>query len=235
MHGMQPRSHVWRVNGLDHHVLEWEGAHEGRGGDGATVVIVHGFQDAAATWEDVAGELAGAGLRVLAPDMRGFGDGPRVPPARTTTSPTTSPTSPASSASTYSGVPLFLIGHSMGATVVSYFAGAFPERVTKLALIDGVGPPDNPPDVAPIRMRRWIETAYEGPATDRKPMTPVDALAAPQALQSRRRRGRPRAKASRSSRARLRTAASCGRPTRFTRRCLPCRSTPPPTRRSRAR
>jgi pimeloyl-ACP methyl ester carboxylesterase len=176
MHGMQPRSHVWRVNGLDHHVLEWEGAHEGRGGDGATVVIVHGFQDAAATWEDVAGDLAASGLRVLAPDMRGFGDGPRVPPGAYYYFPDYISDIAGIVREQVQGVPLFLVGHSMGATVVAYFAGAFPERVTKLALIDGVGPPDNPPEVAPIRMRRWIETAYEASSTDRKPMTPLDAL-----------------------------------------------------------
>jgi pimeloyl-ACP methyl ester carboxylesterase len=65
----------------------------------------------------------------------------------------------------------------MGATVATYFAGAFSDRVTKLALIDGLGPPDNPPDVAPLRMRRWIEAAYETPPSAKKPMTRDEALA----------------------------------------------------------
>ena len=163
---------MWKVNGLEHHVLEWSLGEA----SAATAVIVHGFQDVAATWDDVARPLALAGLRVLAPDMRGFGDGARVPPGAYYYFPDYVSDLAGIHRHHAPGLPLFVIGHSMGATVVSYFAGAFPARVTKLALIDGVGPPDNAPDVAPIRMRRWIETAYEGPARDRKGMTRADAL-----------------------------------------------------------
>jgi pimeloyl-ACP methyl ester carboxylesterase len=167
---MNPRSHTWRVNGLDHHVLEW-----GRS-DGPTAIIVHGFQNAAASWDDVAEGLATDGLRVLAPDMRGFGDGARVPPGGYYYFPDYVSDLAGIARAHASDVPLYVIGHSMGATVASYFAGAFPERVTKLALIDGLGPPDNGPDIAPARMRRWIETAYDAPPGDRKPMTRAEAL-----------------------------------------------------------
>jgi pimeloyl-ACP methyl ester carboxylesterase len=175
---MKPRSHVWKVNGLSHHVLEWgeSRAESGGASAGATVLVVHGFQDAAATWDDVAVELAQAGLRVLAPDMRGFGDGPRVPAGAYYYFPDYVSDLAGIVRQHVRDLPLFVVGHSMGATIVTYFAGAFPERVTKLALIDGVGPPDNPADVAPIRMRRWIGMAYEGTVPDRKPMTFADAL-----------------------------------------------------------
>jgi pimeloyl-ACP methyl ester carboxylesterase len=175
---MEPWSHVWRVNGLDQHVLEWPSGGGGTLRKGApTALVIHGFQDAAATWSDVAEELSRAGLRVLAPDMRGFGDGPRVPPGGYYYFPDyVSDVAGIARAHANDG-PLFVIGHSMGATVASYVTGAFPERVTKLALIDGCGPPDNPADVAPIRMRRWIETAYEGALDQKKPMTRADALA----------------------------------------------------------
>jgi pimeloyl-ACP methyl ester carboxylesterase len=171
---MTPRSHAWHLNGLDHHVLEWGETHDARG----TAVIVHGFQDAAATWDDVAVELARAGLRVLAPDMRGFGDGPRVPPGAYYYFPDYVADLAALVAlhADAQSLPLFLIGHSMGATVVAYFAGAFPERLTKLALIDGLGPPDMPADTAPGRMRRWIEGERDR-GQDGKPMTREDALA----------------------------------------------------------
>jgi pimeloyl-ACP methyl ester carboxylesterase len=67
----------------------------------------------------------------------------------------------------------------MGATIATYFAGAFPEIVTKLALIDGVGPIDNPPDIAPIRMRGWLDTVERVRAsTDRTRFaTPDEAKA----------------------------------------------------------
>ena len=121
-------------------------------------------------------DLARAGLRVLAPDMRGFGDGPRVPAGAYYYFPDYVSDLAALLQAEAKGVPLLLIGHSMGATIVTYFAGAFPERLTKLALIDGVGPPDNPANVAPHRMRRWIEGAYEAPTDGRKLMTRAEAL-----------------------------------------------------------
>ncbi len=144
------------ANGLEHRVLEWEGDRDGAP-SGRTVFLVHGYMDAAGTWDRVAPALAKHGLRVLAPDMRGFGDGARV-----------------AKGSYYHFVdyvfdlaelidalapkgPVALVGHSMGGTITTLFAGTFPERVTHLANLEGLGPPDNPFEVGPLRMRRWIE------------------------------------------------------------------------------
>lgn len=170
---MEPRSFRWKDNGLEHHALEWRP--EGWVDGSPTAVLVHGFQDAAATWDDVALGLAKAGLRVLAPDMRGFGDGARVPPGGYYYFPDYVLDVHGLLQTAVRTGPLFLIGHSMGATVVSYVAGAIPERITKLALVDGVGPPDNGFDSAPVRMRRWLETMRDARA-ERKPMTHADAL-----------------------------------------------------------
>jgi len=53
--------------------------------------------------------------------------------------------------------PVALVGHSMGGTITTLFAGTYPERVSHVANIEGLGPPDNPPELGPIRMRRWID------------------------------------------------------------------------------
>src|SRR5580698_5634605 len=153
---MEPRAHAWEANGLRHNVLEWSSSARA---EGPTALVVHGFQDAAATWDDVATVLAeDAGLRVLAPDMRGFGDGPRVPAGAYYYFPDYIADLAALVRDHVAhDAPLFVVGHSMGATVASYYAGALPERPAKVALIDGVGPIDNPPDVAPLRMRAWLE------------------------------------------------------------------------------
>src|SRR5690349_21097831 len=68
------------ANGLEQRVLEWESAELDHLGAerGRTVFLVHGYMDAAGTWDRVAPALAAKGFRVLAPDMRGFGDGARV-------------------------------------------------------------------------------------------------------------------------------------------------------------
>lgn len=149
------------ANGLEHHVLEWPCRALGEaGGQGErrTVLLVHGYMDAAATWELVAPGLTAAGFRVLAPDLRGYGDGARLPPGGyyhfadyvfdlADLVEQLVPT----------GSPLLLVGHSMGGTIVNLFTGAFPDRVTRLALLEGAGPPDNGHEVAPDCMRRWIE------------------------------------------------------------------------------
>ncbi|MDB4944836.1 MAG: Epoxide hydrolase [Labilithrix sp.] len=144
------------ANGLEHRVLAWSAQAPGSLAV-ETVVLVHGFMDAAGTWDLVAPRLAAAGLRVLALDMRGFGEGARIGPGSAyhfvdyvfdladivdTLAP---------------GEPVFLVGHSMGGTLTTMFAGAFPERVARFANLEGLGPPDNGWEAGPVRMRAWIE------------------------------------------------------------------------------
>lgn len=52
---------------------------------------------------------------------------------------------------------VILLGHSMGGGVASLFAGAFPERVEKLALLEGLGPISAESDTGPERLRKAIE------------------------------------------------------------------------------
>ena len=61
-------------------MLEWASAGPSKlSASASTVILVHGYMDAAGTWDRVAPALAARGFRVLAPDMRGFGDGDRAP------------------------------------------------------------------------------------------------------------------------------------------------------------
>jgi pimeloyl-ACP methyl ester carboxylesterase len=46
-------------------------------GSGPTVVLLHGFPDTRRLWRHQIPALADAGFRVLAPDLRGFGDAPK--------------------------------------------------------------------------------------------------------------------------------------------------------------
>src|SRR5262245_28460172 len=45
-----------------------------------TLLLLHGYLDAAATWDLCAARLVSAGYSVLALDLRGFGESDRVPP-----------------------------------------------------------------------------------------------------------------------------------------------------------
>ncbi|MBX3203840.1 MAG: alpha/beta hydrolase [Labilithrix sp.] len=144
------------ANGLTHRVLEWSPS-VATNASATTVVLVHGYMDAAGTWDRVAPALAERGHRVLAPDMRGFGDGDRAPRGSyyhfadyiADLAGLVEALSP--------GEPVAVVGHSMGGTIATLYAGAFPENVLRLANLEGLGPPDNPWEVGPTRMRRWVE------------------------------------------------------------------------------
>lgn len=141
------------ANGLTHHVLAWGEARAPRG----TVVLLHGFADAAGTWQPVAEGLAARGLHVLAPDLRGFGQGPRAPIGTTYHFPDyVADVLAVIDAACGPDARPFLCGHSMGGTVAVYLAGAHPERFARVALLEGLGPPESEVDAAPDRLRRAL-------------------------------------------------------------------------------
>jgi pimeloyl-ACP methyl ester carboxylesterase len=148
-----PLSHRIAANGLEHRVLEWPAAEPV-----ATALLLHGFMDAAGTWDLVAPRLAHAGLRVIAPDLRGFGEGGRAPAGAYYYFPDyVFDVAELVDALVPPGSPLLVLGHSMGGTVATLYAGSFPARVTRLVVAEGVGPPDHRHEDAPERLRSWID------------------------------------------------------------------------------
>jgi pimeloyl-ACP methyl ester carboxylesterase len=135
--------------GLEHHLLEWDG-----GGD-HTVLLLHGFADNAWSWELMMQTGIGARLHVVAPDLRGYGDTDWIGPG-----------------GYYHFIDhlvdvhalvqacgrqrVSIVGHSMGGSVAGYYAGSYPERVHRLALLEGLGPPETT-DAMPDRVRAWID------------------------------------------------------------------------------
>jgi pimeloyl-ACP methyl ester carboxylesterase len=147
-----PREHTVDSRGLPIHYLEWGEA----GAD--PLVLVHGFLDLAFSWQLLVDALltrANRPLRIIAPDCRGHGDSGWV------------------GAGGYYHFPDYvfdldcvlraagiervrLIGHSMGGTISFLYAGAFPARVAKLVLIEGIGPVGMQFADAPRSMGQWI-------------------------------------------------------------------------------
>ncbi len=50
-----------------------------------------------------------------------------------------------------------LVGHSMGGSVASYYAGTRPDKVAALVLLEGLGPPDQSGSDGPTRTAMWID------------------------------------------------------------------------------
>jgi pimeloyl-ACP methyl ester carboxylesterase len=145
-----PKESFVTANQLKHHLLTWDG------GDRATVLCLHGFLDSAWGFAPIGPALAEHGYRVIAVDMRGHGDTDHV--------------GVGSSYLFYDYIfdlkelvdalapqRLFLVGHSMGSAIAALYTGAFPDKVERLALLEGLAMPDHPLEDSPGLMANWID------------------------------------------------------------------------------
>lgn len=106
------------------------------GGVGAPTILVHGLGASSRWWFPLFPELTSANLRILAPDLPGFG---RTP------GPTLSIAEAARLIIKFAdhlGLPnFFLVGHSMGGAIAAQVAADFGGRARRLVLIDSAGIP----------------------------------------------------------------------------------------------
>ena len=127
----EPVSRTYVSKGLRLHYADW-------GNDGApTLVLLHGVRDHARSWDQVAQALSGD-WRVVAPDLRGHGDSAWSPDGAYLASYHLADFVKLTQA--LGDAPLTIVAHSFGGNVAARFAAAFPERVRKLALLEGLGP-----------------------------------------------------------------------------------------------
>ncbi len=124
-------------NGIELHVLEQ--------GHGPLVVLCHGFPELAYSWRHQLPALAGAGFRVVAPDMRGFGrsSAPRDPYAYDVLTLCADMTGLLDELDEEQAV---FVGHDWGASLVWHLALIHPERVRAVA---GLSVPFTPRAPAP--------------------------------------------------------------------------------------
>jgi pimeloyl-ACP methyl ester carboxylesterase len=167
---LSPSSRRIALRGLNLRLLTWHPPPDGPPPEALLVLLVHGFADCAGSWSLVAPHLARAGFVVAAPDLRGYGQSDWVgaggyyhfPDYAGDLDALIDQLAPAR---------LALVGHSMGGVVSTLYTGARPERVEKLALIEGVGGPLSPLSMAPERFGRWLDDLrHEGGRRASKPM-----------------------------------------------------------------
>jgi len=166
---LAPTRHAWRNLGLDLVYHAWGDE------DAPVVVFLHGFLDHGLSFDPIARQLA-RHYRVVAPDHRGHGQSGRV------------------GVGGYYHFPDYLldlsrlvdylevdrvavIGHSMGASMAGYFAGAWPERCAALALLDGIGPGSVGAERGPALMRRWVNDLKLLEARDDQAMPDLETVA----------------------------------------------------------
>ncbi len=127
-----PTSHIYFSQRLRLHYVDWGNE------DAPPLLLIHGGRDHCRNWDWVA-EALKDDYHIIAPDLRGHGDSAWMiggsynqidyvydiaqllrQTART---------------------PVTIIGHSLGGSISLQYAGLYPETVTKLVAIEGMGPP----------------------------------------------------------------------------------------------
>jgi pimeloyl-ACP methyl ester carboxylesterase len=170
-----PASHSFISMRLRLHYVDWGNS------EAPPLVLVHGGQDHCRNWDWVAQDLR-RDYHVIAPDLRGHGD------------------SEHSASGDYSMAsyvydlaqlihqqklaPVRIIAHSLGGNIALRYAGVFPDNVSKIVAIEGLGPSPamlerrGVPPSAGERLRAWIDGRRAISArTHRKYATIEEALA----------------------------------------------------------
>lgn len=160
------REHLLDLGGLRHHVVER--------GAGPTVLLLHGYLDHARVFDRLAARLEG--FRLLAPDLRGHGDTSAVGAGGHYYFPDYIADVHAL-ITALADPPVAVVGHSMGGGVACYLAGAFPELVSHLVLIEGIGPPGSRFADAPLQLRGFVEDLARAAARPRKRFPSLEAAA----------------------------------------------------------
>ncbi len=141
------------VRGLRYHLRHWGPAVAPR------LFLLHGWMDVAASFQFLVDAFSRE-WHVIAPDWRGFGlsarqHGPYWFPDYSADLEALldhySPDEPAR-----------LVGHSMGGNIACLYAGARPQRVAKLATLEGFGLRASDPMQAPTRLAQWLDQLKSG-------------------------------------------------------------------------
>ena len=151
--GLGPTSHSFISQRLRLHYVDWGNA------EAPPLILLHGGRDHCRNWDWVAQDLR-KDWHVIAPDLRGHGDSAYSPSGDYSLS-----------AFVYDlaqlihgqGLaPVRIVAHSLGGNIALRYAGLYPENVSRLVAIEGMGP--SPAMIAKRgqtsaaeRLTRWIE------------------------------------------------------------------------------
>ncbi len=152
----EPESHFYESQRLRLHYVVW------RESSGPPLLLIHGSREHCRSWDFVARTLKDR-YTIYAPDLRGHGDSEWVTDGSYGTPEFVLDI--ATLAETIEGS-LAIMGFSRGGNIALQYAGVFPERVSKVIAVEGLGPPmvaHSPDGMAPpARMRHWIDSRRHG-------------------------------------------------------------------------
>jgi pimeloyl-ACP methyl ester carboxylesterase len=142
------------IQGLRYHVRTWGEPRAPR------IFLLHGWMDVSASFQFLVDALK-RDWHIVAPDWRGFGlsgwaeAGYWFPDYYADLD---------ALLDVYSAdAPATVIGHSMGGNIATTYAGLRPQRIAKLATLEGIGMPRTDPATAPERLVKWLDAQVQPP------------------------------------------------------------------------
>src|SRR5690554_3174839 len=122
-------------------------------GEGIPILALHGWLDNAMSFVPLMAELANP---IVALDFSGHGLSEHRP-AQAATHYVDHVRDVLAVADQLGWQQFILLGHSMGAGIATLFAGCYPQRLSKLVLIEGLGPPTSASSDVATTLRRAID------------------------------------------------------------------------------
>ena len=147
--------HRIALRGFEHHVLTWGNPSSPK------LFLLHGWMDVAASFQFLVDALERDWF-VIAPDLRGFGRSAWQPQGYWFADYVADLDALIDRYSPRESVNL--VGHSLGGNIVMIYGGVRPQRVRSLVSLDGFGIPAESPQIAPQKMRRWLDALNEPPS-----------------------------------------------------------------------
>jgi pimeloyl-ACP methyl ester carboxylesterase len=129
-------------------------------GDGPAVLLVHGFPDSAHVWRKQIPPLLDAGLRVVAPDLRGFGASDR-PEAVDDYALTRSIADMLAVLDALGIERAHVVGHDFGAAIAWVLAMAAPDRVQRLVAMSVGHPGTRGLRTIEQREKAWYQLLFQ--------------------------------------------------------------------------
>ena len=153
-HALGPASQFYVSQRLRLHYLDWGNPEK------PLLLLIHGGRDHAHNWDWVARELRDD-YHVVAPDLRGHGDSAWAIGGMYTQSDFVLDMVQLLGA--LDAFPVKILGHSLGGAIALHYTGTYPDTVTRLIAIEGLGAPPEAVDRMPgsqawERMNKWISS-----------------------------------------------------------------------------
>ena len=148
IHG--PTSHTYYSQRLRLHYVDWGNE------DAPPLLLVHGGRDHCRNWDWVAEELRDE-YHIIAPDLRGHGDSQWMLGGTYNTYEMVADI--AQLVHQKGNAPVRIIAHSWGGNICLRYAGVYPENVSKIVAIEGLGP-------SPEQIAKWEKKSTQQKMTE---------------------------------------------------------------------